>query len=155
MYVFDTSAFSQLFRNYYRKRFPTLWQYFDNLLKNNKITSTREVKRELEDAGMEVLRDWVKRHQNLFPAPTADEGEIVKEIFRKEHFQSIIERKKLLKGGKNADPFIIARAKALKATVVTMEKKTVSGVKIPDICQHFGIACTSLEGFMEVEGWRF
>ena len=60
-----------------------------------------------------------------------------------------------MKGGKNADPFVIARAHALMATVVTMESKPRNGVKIPNICEHFNIDCISLEGFMERENWLF
>jgi hypothetical protein len=31
-YVFDNSPLSALFRNYYRKAFPTLWARFDKLV---------------------------------------------------------------------------------------------------------------------------
>ncbi len=67
----------------------------------------------------------------------------------------VIERRKLLKGGKNADPFVIARAQIVGGAVVTMEGEPLNGVRIPNICRHFGIECISLEGFMEREGWQF
>ena len=62
---------------------------------------------------------------------------------------------KLLKGGLNADPFVIARASVENRTVVTMEKLKATAAKIPNICCHFGISCLSLEEFMEAENWRF
>ena len=37
MYVFDTSPLSTLFRNYYRKRFPSLWASFDGLVVDGHI----------------------------------------------------------------------------------------------------------------------
>lgn len=77
------------------------------------------------------------------------------QIFAVPHFLQIIERKKLLKGGLNADPFIIARAHVIGAAVVTLEGEPPNGAKIPNICRHFGIPCMSLEGFMEAEDWTF
>lgn len=155
IYVFDTNAFSQLFHSYYRGRFPTLWAQFDALIEEGSITSTREVAREIEDDRVTALREWGKGQKDLFPSPTAAEGAFVARIFAVPHFQQVIEQKKLLKGGKNADPFVIARAAVLDATVVTMESKPKNGARIPNICEHFGIDCVSLEGFMERENWRF
>ena len=47
-YVFDNSPLSALFRNYYRKRFPSLWQRFDQLVADGRLVSTREAFREIE-----------------------------------------------------------------------------------------------------------
>jgi hypothetical protein len=71
------------------------------------------------------------------------------------HFQQNLEQQKLLKGGLNADPFVIARAAVEQRTVVTMEKLKPHAAKIPNICQHFGVACMTLEEFMEAENWQF
>jgi len=38
---------------------------------------------------------------------------------------------------------------------VTMELLRPNAAKIPNICQHFGVACMTLEQFMEAEGWKF
>jgi hypothetical protein len=154
-YVFDTNAFSQLFHSYYRGRFPTLWSQFDDLIANGSITSTREVSREIEDDRVQALRDWARNNKGLFPVPTAPEAAFVAQIFSVPHFQQIIEQKKLLKGGKNADPFVIARAHVNGWTVVTMETEPRNGARIPNICRHFRIPCVSLEGFMEQEDWEF
>ncbi len=124
-------------------------------MKDGAITSTREAAREIEDDRVAALRDWAKDHKGLFPAPTADEALFVSQIFGVPHFQQVVEQKKLLKGGKNADPFIVARAMVLEATVITMESEPRNGVKIPNICRHFDIPCATLEGFMEIEGWEF
>lgn len=155
IYVFDTNAFSQLFHSYYRDRFPTLWAQFDQLIYNQVITSTREVSQEIKDDRVKSLREWAKNKKELFPAPTIPEAQFVAQIFTVPHFQQAIEKKKLYKGGKNADPFVVARAHVLEATVVTMESKPKNGVKIPNICEYFNIDCTSLEGFMERENWLF
>ncbi len=154
-YVFDTNAFSLLFRSYYRNRFPSLWKQFDKLVKSGAITSTREVLEEINDSHVQEMIEWASKHKELFPTPTTEEAIFVRTIFQNNHFQQIIETKELLKGGKNADPFIIARAKNLDLTVITMEKERENGAKIPNICRHFNILCESLERFMELEGWEF
>lgn len=155
IYVFDTNVFIQMFSSYYRDQFPSLWKQFDQLVDNGQITSTREAMRELEGHGDQELQSWLKTIKGLFPTPTAAEAQFVTEIFTVTHFQQNIEEKKLLKGGKNADPFVIARAKALSATVVTLERERPNSAKIPNICRHFSIPCVSLEEFMELENWSF
>jgi len=154
-YVFDTGPFSTLFRNYYRKTFRTLWENFDALIASGSIISTREVLRELEDSADEALRAWAKAHHDLFTTPTAPEGAFVARIYSVAHFQHNIEQQKLLKGGKMADPFVIAKAAVDRRIVVTMEKVKPNGAKIPNVCQHFGVPCLSLEEFMEREQWEF
>jgi hypothetical protein len=155
MYVFDTSPLSTLFKNYYRKRFPSLWANFDGLVEDGYIVSTREVLREIEDGPVESLRVWCDNKKALFPAPVPAEGGQVAAIYQVPHFQANIEQQKLLKGGRNADPFVIARAMTENRTVVTMEILKPNAAKIPNICQHFGVPCIGLEDFMEAQGWEF
>jgi Domain of unknown function (DUF4411) len=155
MYVFDNSPLSTLFRNYYPSRFPTLWKRFDVLIDSGAIVSTREVLREINDGPIEGLRDWAKDNSELFPSPIAAEGEYVAKIFAVGHLQQNIEMQKLLRGGKNADPFVVAKAAVEKRGVVTMEKFKANAAKIPNICKHFEVQCLSLEEFMEKEGWEF
>ena len=155
MYVFDNAPLSVLFRNYYRGRFPTLWDRFDGLIADGQIVSTREVYREVENCSIDSLRDWAAQQQVVFHMPTAAEGAFVAGIYAVAHFQQNIEQKKLLKGGRIADPFVIAKAATDNRCVVTLELPKENGVRIPNICQHFGVECLTLEGFMEREGWQF
>lgn len=155
-YVFDTNVFILFFSSYYPDSFPTLWKQFDQLVANGQITSTREVRRELEGRGNKTLQNWLKTAKELFPAPTANEAQFVRKIL--EDFQHNIGRRQLHKGGKSADPFVIARAKILRATVVTLESESeqnTKSAKIPNICKHFSIPCVSLERFMKLENWSF
>jgi hypothetical protein len=50
---------------------------------------------------------------------------------------------------------VIAKAKVVGGCVVTQEKKKPQAAKIPNVCEHFGIHCVNLEGFMEQENWTF
>lgn len=153
-YVFDTSPLADLFRYYYPERFPSLWEKFNLLISDGEITSTREVYREIQ-AQDDNLFAWAKEQSDLFVVPNLEEALYVSEIYKVSHFQQNIERQKLLNGGSNADSFVIARAGVLGLTVVTNEKQKPNAAKIPNICSHFDIACINLEGFMELEGWRF
>jgi Domain of unknown function (DUF4411) len=155
MYVFETSPLSTLFKNYYRRRFPTLWRNFDQLVAAGGLVSTREALREIEDGPVPELRDWARNNHGLFSTPNAAEGAVVVRIYEVQHFRQNIEQQKLLKGGRIADPFIIAKAAAEQRTVVTMELFKDHAAKIPNICRHFGVPCLTLEEFMEAEGWEF
>jgi hypothetical protein len=154
-YVFDTSPLSTLFRNYYPKTFRTLWANFDGLVAGGQLVSTREALREIQDGSMQTCETWANANAHLFGIPTAAEGAFVARIYGVAHFQQNIEQQKLLKGGKNADPFVIARAAVEERAVVTMELFKPNGAKIPNICQHFRVRCLTLEEFMEEEGWQF
>lgn len=154
MYVLDTSVISALHRNYYRSSFVTLWKQFDGMVEDGRFTSTREAMRELEDLGGDALV-WAKANSTLFTVPDAKEGAFVAKIYAIEHFQMNIERQKVLRGGRNADPFIIARASSVGATVVTMEQLKPNAAKIPNICDYFKVPCVDLRGFMENEDWVF
>lgn len=155
VYVFDNSPLSALFRNYYRKRFPSLWERFDALIAEGRLVSTREALREIEESAIRSLRNWCKDNNAIFATPTAGEGDFVKQIYEVPHFQHNIEQRKLYKGGKNADPFVIAKAAVIEGTVVTLETERPNAAKIPNICKHFGVPWCTLEEFMEAERWEF
>ena len=150
MHVFDTSPFSVLFRNYYRKIFPSLWKKFDDLVKRESVNATHEVFLELMDSSFhKSAKEWSNRHPRCFQDPTREEARFVRTIFSIEHFQHVIEKKKIVAGGKNSDAFVIAKAFVLDAKVVTLEKRSTRSAKIPDICSHFAIDCITMEDLME------
>lgn len=155
IYVFDSSPLINLFLHYYRKRFPSLWEQFDGMVADGRITSTHEVAQELQ--GYEDdLANWCKDNRQLFVVPTGPELLIVQAIFQVRHFQAIIRKNERLKGKPVADPFVVARARCLgDACVVTDEKYSPNAAKLPNVCEHFEVDCTNLEGFMERENWRF
>lgn len=155
MYVLDTNVISSLHKNYYRKRFVSLWEQFDQLVADGKVTSTREAYHELHDGVPGADTDWATTNIGLFATPDAKEAAFVGNIYSVAHFQANIEKQKLIRGGRNADSFIVARAYAIGGTVVTMERLKPNAVKIPNICEHFKIPFLDLEGFMESEGWVF
>lgn len=155
IYVYDTNTFSDLFKSFYRSRFPSLWERFDEMIEGERITSTREVKREIVIGPVAPLVEWTKDHGDVFTTPNADEALFIRDIYAVRHFQQNIEERKILKGGLNADTFIIAKAASIQGTVVTLEKAKKNGVRVPNICEHFKVPCMNLEEFMEAEDWSF
>ncbi|MCK4352740.1 DUF4411 family protein [candidate division WOR-3 bacterium] len=156
MYVFDSSPLIVLFRHYYPNRFPTLWEKFDILISDSKLSSVRDVVNEINRyANSDRLTKWVKDNRNFFPKSTTNELLTVRKIFQVKHFQSMIREKERLQGYPVADPFVVAKAKACNGCVVTLERRKENSAKLPNVCDHFGILCIDLEEFMEKEGWIF
>jgi hypothetical protein len=153
-YVFDNGPLRILIRHFYEKRFPTLWDRFDFLIKSENLFSVREVFKEIERKDNDLL-EWAQNRHELFLIPTEDEMLFVKQILAIPHFQQLITKEQQLTGYPAADPFVIACAKIKNAVVVTTEKEKPHSAKIPNVCKHFHIPCIGLEEFMEKEGWKF
>lgn len=164
IYVFDTSSIRSL-QHFYPSVFKTIWDGLGGLVKQQNLISTREVWNELgrQNVSVDVLA-WAKQNKQLFTTPNAAELQFVAQIFQIKHFQSLIGEQQRLKGTPVADPFVIACARIKQGTVVTEEgwdhaSATLSpkhnAAKIPNVCQHFSVPCTNLEGFMQQQGWAF
>ena len=101
------------------------------------------------------LADWIKQHKSMFRVPTAEEMQFVSEIFKVKTFQALVGEKQRLRGTPVADPFIIACAQMCGGTVITEEVRKDGGAKIPNVCDHFKINWTNLEGFLAENNWEF
>ena len=154
IYVFDSDALIDLFKNFYLNRFPSLWERFNQLANDEIIISVREVYNEI-DGYSDRLTQWAKEHRHFFQQSSPEELSFVTEIFRIRHFQSLIRKKERLQGKPVADPFVIALANKIEGCVVTQEKKKPNAAQIPNVCEHFSIDCLNLEAFMEREDWTF
>jgi len=126
------------------------------LIASQRVLSTREVANEITSFHARTrLTQWVSKKADLFSPPSELEFHYVEEIFRQRHFQQLIDKRAMFSGRPVADPFVIAKARAVGGTVVTTEKHKPNAAQIPNICEYFGVDCVGLEGFMEREGWRF
>lgn len=157
MYVFDTNSLIVLFNHFYLDRFPSLWARFDELIVSGEIVSVREVYNEIVAYANVNSRlvQWAKGHRELFEQPSVEEMGFVAQIFSVAHFMALIRKKETLEGRPVADPFLVAKAKVENTTLVTQEERRENAAKIPNVCEHFGVQYTNLEGFMEREGWQF
>jgi hypothetical protein len=155
VYIFDSSSFIVL-GHYFPQRFPSFWKKFDAAVLKGEIKSVREVFNELKGLGNKPHLDtWIAENKKIFLVPAAAETEFVAQIFAVPHFQQIVSRQQRLKGNPVADPFVIAAARVCSGCVVTEEAKKPNAARIPNICEHFGISCNSIEGFLEAKGWKF
>ncbi len=157
MYVFDTNSLIVLFNYFYVERFPSLWAQFDELIAAERIVSVREVYNEILAYGNADSRlvQWAKKNRKLFAQPSIEEMEFVASVFSVAHFRAMIRRKQTLEGRPVADPFLVAKANLDKAMLVTQEQLRENAAKIPNVCEHFKVQYTNLEGFMEIEAWQF
>lgn len=154
IYVFDSGPLIDLFGHYYPERFPSLWRMFDELVQRDDIISVREVSLEVIDYG-DRLSDWAKINPAVFKQPEVGELVFVREIFGIAHFQALLNKKQRLQNKPVADPFVIAKAKSVRGSVVSTEVFKDNAARIPNICDYFGIPHLSLEKFMKAENWTF
>lgn len=156
-FVFDTSSI-RVIGNYYPDRFPTFWTQFEHAVAVGQIKFVREVYNELEvqvQVTDKAIWDWVRERKPLFSEPTSDEGLFVADIFKVAHFRTLIGERQRLHGNPVADPFLIARAHCLKGCVVSEEKLKPGAAKIPNVCEHFNVNCTNVQGFLKAMAWKF
>ncbi len=153
VYVFDTSSIIVL-SHYFPDRFPTFWSNFDDAVSNGRVVSVREVLKELASPRQWLMK-WVDDHKEMFLLPGPDETTFVAKIFQIQHFQMLVTETQRLRGQPVADPFVIACASVRSGTVVTEESSKPQSARIPNVCSHFGVACTNVEGFLKENGWQF
>ena len=156
IYVFDNNSLSNILNHYYTERFPSFWEKYDKIVEAVNLLSVREVRNELtlkfDDDKIDRL---AKMNDKFFTSPTPEELSFITQIYSVKHFQQNLDKKKILSGGFFADPFVIAKAWKEQGTVVTEEDKKHNAAKIPNICDHFGIHCINLEGFLTEMDWKF
>lgn len=111
-YVLDTNTLIALFNYYPPEKFPGLWEKFYQMIKDRKIDSVREVRRELEryENKNAPIIQWASKNIEVFHTPTGHETTIVRDIYKVRHFGKLLSDKRIKTGNPVADPFIIARA---------------------------------------------
>ena len=144
LYLLDANAFIQAKNTYYPMDFcPAFWDWMDYENSTGHIASISEVAAELKKQEDELSR-WVKDHRNdgRFFLPVDDRqtqmvyaeiANYVVQNYEEKHFAPFLSV---------ADPWLIAKAKATNAILVTHEKLVPADskkVKIPNICNEFGV----------------
>jgi hypothetical protein len=150
VYSVDTSALIEGRRNYPLQVFPSVWAAIEGLIVSGRLIAAQLVRDELERKDDEVYK-WARAQHGLF-VPFDRPQEIEAKLILSVHGRMVDERK----NRNRADPFVIALAKARQCTVVTEEFEGHSGnLRIPYVCQQYGIDCVNLLELMGREGWRF
>ncbi|MEF1256115.1 DUF4411 family protein [Vibrio sp. M260112] len=142
-YLLDANTFIEAKNRYYSMTIcPGYWQWIlDSNIKFG-VSSIDFVKTELV-AGNDDLSTWAKDHYHIF-ASIDDEETQLAFVDVVNHVMSLQDMRpgtheEFLRG---ADPWLIAKAIATKATIVTHEKldrKIKKKILIPNICEAFGV----------------
>lgn len=165
LYLLDTSTISEIFRSYYRDRFPSLWTLFDALVTSGGAVSVRAVQRELEVSARGEVTSAVPYLRglasNFFSDPGEQEQVLVREMFNSPNLSSANTRWATRATGdrEDADPYLIAKARVpsglwARQIIVTQESPT-NPAGIPAVCQTFSVPCINLQQMMVELGWQF
>lgn len=146
MYLLDANTYIHAKALYYNFDFcPAYWNWLDKEFAKGKVASVEMVADELK-AGNDELVDWVKDRPTHFLACDDVATQKVVAVITSDLMQGNYNpqnRDNFLSG---ADPWIIAKAKVMGATVVSHESKiTQQGkkVKVPNVCQQYDVQCIS------------
>lgn len=145
MYLLDANVFIEAKNFYYRfETFPAFWEWLDAEQEHGSLASISPIFEELAK-GNDELSDWAKIRKDSGWFLTVDDGQTqnnLADIARwvmAESFKEIA-KEEFLAGG---DPWLIAKAKVIGATVITHESlfdpKIKKKVKIPNVCEVFNV----------------
>jgi hypothetical protein len=157
-YLLDANTYIQAKNQYYGMDIcPAYWDWLDIQFQQGTIASVDMIGRELKD-GNDELAEWAK----------ARPGHFIKndDISTQQIFAEVVQA--VMAGDYNAgnrdnflakaDPWIIAKAKSIGAAVVTHESfvaPNTKKVKVPNICQQFGVPCINTFQFLRELDARF
>lgn len=160
MYLIDSNIFIEAKNFYYAFDIcPGFWEWMDMAVANDDVRSITKVYDELADGGDE-LATWVKgrKGDGRFLGITDPQTQIA---FRQ--IAAEVQRGPWRDPAKadflaKADPWLIAKAKALGATVVTHEKADANALRrvpLPSICARFGVHTIDTWALLRGRATRF
>jgi hypothetical protein len=160
-YLLDSNIFIQAHRFHYPfDVFPVFWNWLEMENEKGSIGSIDGVFDEIK-AGDDELSDWIKGVdiETWFLKCDDEEtqqcyAEIVNQIMRNIQYKTTAKEEFL----RVADPWLIAKAKSEKLTVVTQETSDPQSRKkifIPDICKEHNISHINTIGLIRALSGRF
>lgn len=157
-YLLDANTYVQAKNQYYGMDIcPAYWSWLDMQFQRGNIASVNMIARELKD-GNDELAEWIKaRPAHFINNDDADTqrvfSELVQAVMTGDY--NVANRDSFLA---NADPWIIAKAKSIGATIVTHESLVATNskkVKIPNICHQLSVPCINTFQFLRQLEARF
>ncbi|UDM07290.1 DUF4411 family protein [Halomonas sp. NyZ770] len=157
-YLLDANTYIEAKNQYYGMDIcPAYWDWLDRQFALGTIASVDMIGRELKE-GNDELANWVRERPDHF---ISNDDELTQTLFA-DIVQFVMEgdynpgnRDNFLA---KADPWIIAKAKAIGASVVTHEAVAAANtrkVKVPNICQQFEVPCLNTFRFLRELEARF
>ena len=150
-YSLDSDAIINAWRDYPIQNFPNIWEWVENLGREQIGGMSEVVFQELEKGGDECY-EWFRERKELFVHPNSEgiQNEVRRLVNYYKNFGVIT--------GKNeGDPYVIALAVVKGAIVVTNESPSnnMNGPKIPDVCRVEGIQIIKFVQVITNEGVVF
>jgi hypothetical protein len=147
LYLLDSNIFIEAKNRYYGFDFcPAFWDFLDEEITNTTIITIQEVYTELS-SGKDDLAQWIKERKDSSFFTSVDDEETQKEFAKiAQYVAENFSQEETNKFLSVADPWLVAKAKVLGATIVTHEVIAPSNtkkVKIPNICAQFGVNYTN------------
>lgn len=157
-YLLDANTYIQAKNQYYGMDIcPAYWDWLDQQFALGTIASVDMIGRELRE-GKDELAAWARQRPEHFISNDDERTQLL--------FADIVQF--VMEGDYNAgnrdnflakaDPWIIAKAKAIGASVVTHEAVAAVNtrkVKVPNICQQFEVPCLNTFRFLRELEARF
>jgi hypothetical protein len=157
-YLLDSNTYIQAKNGYYGMDIcPGYWDWLDQQFDLGVVGSINMIAIELK-AGNDNLANWVTDRPAHFisnddPVTQTHFAEIVQIVATGNYKEG--SRDNFLQ---KADPWIIAKAKAINATVVTHESRLTpqtTKVKVPNICDLFNVPCINTFELLGILNARF
>lgn len=143
IHCLDTSAFINPWNLYYAPDLlPGYWRDIPRLIAEGRVVVSEEVREEISKE--DDLKAWTTANITTWHPLTDDIQEVVKEIMA--NWGELVDSRK---DRSRADPFVIATAKVVGATVVTAEKHgTAKNPRIPYVCERLEVPCCDVYTFV-------
>ncbi|MBI2861166.1 MAG: DUF4411 family protein [Chloroflexi bacterium] len=127
----------------------TFWSFLEDMGTRGQIRVPETVFDEIE-RGDDSLNDWLSSRRDIFLVSTVDALPYLHSVLDAYGKMTDVELEEL--DGK-ADPYLVAHALVLGATVVTNETSRPRVIKpankkIPDICSYLSVACITYPRFL-------
>lgn len=151
-YTLDSNVLIGLAQRYPRDIFPGIWESIEESVDDGQSCICEAVHREVHRGGDE-LHKWAKNLPNFVCKATDEEFETVLEISEA--------HPGWVQGQLNeADPFVIAHAKAENSLIVTEENRKGPNTedrnqKIPNVADEHRVETMKFFEYVRQEGWKF
>ena len=144
-YLLDANTLIEAKNRYYQVSIcPGFWDWLLRNMESGLIASVESVGTELRK-GNDSLADWAREHSTVFLTESdqntqAAFAEVAQHLAPLAPQMRVAGALEEFLGG--ADPWLIAKARVLGATVVTHERLNMANRKkflIPNVCKHFDV----------------
>lgn len=152
IYMLDTNIIRTLLNFFPKrgKRFEEVWEKIDEKIATGEIISVDECYNELAKQFSDKTEQyqWFHGHKEMFKNPDDKESRIISQLLMNPKMRETVHQKNILENRPSADVYIVAKAKALNATVVTKENYKPHSAQLPNLCEELGVCCISYDDFM-------